>query len=220
MEDFQDKMTVGHSANRRMQAAPQEGPWVSALMDAELQSSELSQALDAISGSASARTTWDLYHLVGESMRGGVGHCRTHDPAFVSQLRERLQVEQARMQQQRPLTGSAPTRAAQSPLAANDAWWRKVATLASVAVLAVVVWQAGSWVRPDGQAAVELAQTAQPAATVEPTPVAATPTLSGQTMLRDPRLDALLAAHRHHGVSALQVPTGFLRNATFSEADR
>jgi len=40
-------------------------------------------------------------------------------------------------------------------------------------------------------------------------------------MLRDPRLDALLAAHRQFGgTSALQMPSGFLRNATFDEGQR
>jgi len=44
---------------------------------------------------------------------------------------------------------------------------------------------------------------------------------SGAVMLRDPQLDALLAAHRQHGgVTALQMPAGFLRNATFNEASR
>ena len=36
-------------------------------------------------------------------------------------------------------------------------------------------------------------------------------------MLRDPRLDELVAAHRHyHGANNLQMPAGFLRNATFA----
>jgi sigma-E factor negative regulatory protein RseA len=40
-------------------------------------------------------------------------------------------------------------------------------------------------------------------------------------MIRDPQLDALLAAHRQFGgTSALQMPTGFLRNATFEEGAR
>jgi sigma-E factor negative regulatory protein RseA len=36
-------------------------------------------------------------------------------------------------------------------------------------------------------------------------------------MIRDPRLDEMLAAHRQlgGGASALQTPAGFLRNATF-----
>jgi len=40
-------------------------------------------------------------------------------------------------------------------------------------------------------------------------------------MLRDPRLDELLAAHKQAaGASALQTPAGFLRNATFEGASR
>lgn len=40
-------------------------------------------------------------------------------------------------------------------------------------------------------------------------------------MIRDPHIDALLAAHRQFGgTSALQAPTGFLRNATFEEGAR
>jgi sigma-E factor negative regulatory protein RseA len=40
-------------------------------------------------------------------------------------------------------------------------------------------------------------------------------------MIRDPQLDALLVAHRQFGgTSALQMPAGFLRNATFEGAAR
>jgi sigma-E factor negative regulatory protein RseA len=40
-------------------------------------------------------------------------------------------------------------------------------------------------------------------------------------MIRNPQLDALLAAHRQlGGVSALQMPAGFLRNTTFEEGPR
>ena len=55
----------------------------------------------------------------------------------------------------------------------------------------------------------------------------ANPTVAGQTrvavgngapqvMLRDARLDELLAAHQQAG-GASQMPSGFLRNATFEE---
>jgi sigma-E factor negative regulatory protein RseA len=40
-------------------------------------------------------------------------------------------------------------------------------------------------------------------------------------MIRDPQLDALLAAHRNFaGASALQMAPGFVRNANFEEAGR
>ncbi len=42
-----------------------------------------------------------------------------------------------------------------------------------------------------------------------------------QIMIRDPHLDALLAAHKQFGgTSALQMPAGFIRNATFEGAGR
>jgi sigma-E factor negative regulatory protein RseA len=48
------------------------------------------------------------------------------------------------------------------------------------------------------------------------TPVAAASDPRAPAMLRDPRLDQLLAAHRQlGGATALQAPSGFLRNATF-----
>jgi sigma-E factor negative regulatory protein RseA len=40
-----------------------------------------------------------------------------------------------------------------------------------------------------------------------------------QVMLRDPRLDQLLEAHRQAAGGA-QMPSGFLRNATFEGASR
>jgi len=40
-----------------------------------------------------------------------------------------------------------------------------------------------------------------------------------QVMLRDPRLDQLLEAHQQAG-GASQMPSGFLRNATFDRPSR
>jgi sigma-E factor negative regulatory protein RseA len=42
---------------------------------------------------------------------------------------------------------------------------------------------------------------------------------SPQVMLRDPRLDQLLEAHQQAG-GASQMPSGFLRNATFEGPTR
>jgi sigma-E factor negative regulatory protein RseA len=58
-----------------------------------------------------------------------------------------------------------------------------------------------------------------PDATSAPVVVAAD--ASSGPMIRDPRLDELMAAHRQlGGHSALQIPAGFLRNATFEGSDR
>ncbi|MDB5829763.1 MAG: anti-sigma factor [Variovorax sp.] len=61
------------------------------------------------------------------------------------------------------------------------------------------------------------------AAMAGPAPLAATRVMVGngnpQVMLRDPRLDELLEAHRQAG-GASQMPSGFLRNATFEAPSR
>jgi sigma-E factor negative regulatory protein RseA len=44
----------------------------------------------------------------------------------------------------------------------------------------------------------------------------AVPAAGGMVMIRDPQLDALIAAHQQQGGnSALQTPAGFVRNAAF-----
>jgi sigma-E factor negative regulatory protein RseA len=63
-----------------------------------------------------------------------------------------------------------------------------------------------------------LAQSAAQATTIAATVVTnvATPSAAG-VMLRNPQLDALIAAHNQAGgSSALQMPSGFLRSATFN----
>jgi sigma-E factor negative regulatory protein RseA len=88
--------------------------------------------------------------------------------------------------------------------AANDWRWKVAAGVASVAAVVAVgwnVWSAGGSAQP------QLAAAPQAAAVVE---ASATP------MMRDPRLDRLLAAHREFGgATALGNTSGFLRNATF-----
>ena len=67
-----------------------------------------------------------------------------------------------------------------------------------------------------------LAQSAERPAAAPAAPVVAVADAEGQqVMIRDPRLDELLAAHKQFGsTSALQMPAGFLRNATFETPGR
>ncbi|MEP6791568.1 MAG: anti-anti-sigma factor, partial [Ramlibacter sp.] len=94
--------------------------------------------------------------------------------------------------------------------AANDSSfrWKLVAGFASLAAVAAIGWTVGGGL---GTRA-EQAQMAS-------APPAQGTTLAGAerpVMIRDPRLDELLAAHRQlGGTNALQMPSGFLRNATF-----
>lgn len=181
----------------------------STLADGELQGAEFARALAVLRDSAEGQRSWHDYHLVGDLLRtGGGAAIGAHDPAFVARLRQRLQEPEGQ-----PRASAQPTRA---PVrhSANDGFWRwkLAAGLGSLAVVAVLGWQLVVPRLHDG-AAVQLARPDTPAV-----PVAGT---AGPVMIRDPRLDQLIAAHQQlGGTSALQMPAGFLRNATFERPAR
>ena len=98
--------------------------------------------------------------------------------------------------------------------------WKLLAGVAALAVVSVIGWQGiGGW--SDQHGAPQLAQV--PVKTNKADMALQQAMVDGepQLMIRDPQLDALLAAHRQFGgTSALQMPAGFLRNATFEGAAR
>jgi len=186
----------------------------SALADGELQGSEFAQALDALQADEEARARWHTYHLVGDVLRSGAGApVRPHDPAFVARLRRRLQDEQAVPRS----AAAAQVGGAPLPHSANDGIWRwkLVAGLSSLAMVAVLGWQFAAALRDEGAGA----QLARSAATVpQATELASA---EAPVMIRDPQLDQLIAAHQQQGgASALQMPAGFLRNATYERPAR
>lgn len=195
---------------------------ISDLMDGRLQAGELSALLSDMA-SAEARECWHVYHLVGDVLRSSELAACGHDTDFVRRLGERLRDERAPLQPAAlPIVVPAGGRAA-----ANDGVfrWKMVAGLASFAAVAAVGWSVLGGIGPQ-PAGPQLAQGAAPAgggaqvvSLAAPVPAVAA---SAQheapppVMLRDPRLDELLAAHRQAaGVSALGSASGFLRNATF-----
>lgn len=115
--------------------------------------------------------------------------------------------------------------------AANDSRWKMVAGVAALAAVGSLVWGllgAGSGV-PQG--AVLAGNTGAGSATlVNTSPVmvvgsgnGATSAISSAeaTMIRNPRLDEFLAAHKQFGgVSALQQPAGSLRSVSVSVGQR
>ena len=91
--------------------------------------------------------------------------------------------------------------------------WKMLAGVASFALVGVVGLNLWTQTAPQTETQVAV-QSVAPLA-VPPMTLVAADTPAG-TMLRDERLDELMAAHRQlGGHSALQVPAGFLRNATF-----
>lgn len=140
---------------------------------------------------------WADYHLIGAVMREGAACDAPANMAFVNAVMGRLE--------RSPAWDEAV--AARPVPAANDSVfrWKALASVATVAAVLSVGWQWG-------------ADTGPTLASVEPAAPAApvlVQTAAGQ-MLRDPQLEELMAAHRQlGGVSALQMPAGFVRNATF-----
>ncbi len=192
---------------------------VSALVDGQLRAEEFVQTVAHLESTDDARLTWHTYHVVGEVIRSGEAGASAHDADFVKRLRLRLEDENSfrNFQDASDLIAanaspsSLASRISSRNISANDGAWRLVAGLASLAFVLLIGWQA--WTSPG----LEGAQVANLQA---PNRSPVTPG-SAPVMLRDPQLDALLAAHRQFGgTSALQMPSGFLRNATFEEGAR
>jgi len=201
---------------------------VSALADGHLQDDEFAQVIDKLGVDDDLRATWQTYHLVGDVLRSGV-HARCSDTSlFLSRLQGRLSAEPMIPSSMPVLPMAAP--AQRHVEAANEPVfrWKLVAGAASLAAAAAIGW---NWVGMGGLGAsgAQLAAVQQATPTVvaaaQPPAQALTPTRvmvgngSPQIMLRDPRLDQLLEAHQQTGGGS-QMPSGFLRNATFERPSR
>jgi sigma-E factor negative regulatory protein RseA len=167
------------------------------------------QALDALLSNRQAVQTWHAYHVIGDVLRSVELAPSSSDHAFLERLERRLASEPARpavtaTRQEHPITNLPSANA-------SVFRWKMLAGVASFALVGVAgvsLWpQTG--LRGDAQIAAQ-----NPVVPGVPTTLVATDTEAGP-MLRDARLDELMAAHRQlGGHSALQVPAGFLRNAT------
>ncbi len=180
------------------------------LVDGYLPDGDGARAIEALLSDQQAVQTWHAYHVIGDVLRSTELAPSSSDHAFLERLERRLAQEP-----KRPLASQVHVEPATASLASANASvfrWKMYAGVAGFALVGVVglnLWtQVGS--RTDAQVLAQDAVAPRAAATV----VAAES--SAGTMLRDPRLDELMAAHRQlGGHSALQVPAGFLRNATY-----
>jgi sigma-E factor negative regulatory protein RseA len=183
---------------------------ISALADGQLQGEAFARGVQAASADARARESWFAYHVVGEVLRSGRAATGAPPEVFLARLQQRLRDEAPVTA--RPVAEALVLRVPPAP-AANDWVWKLAAGVASVAAMTAVgwnLWGAGAGAAAPSQLAVAPAASAP--ATSEGGTVA---------MVRDPRLDQLLAAHRQlGGASVLQTSSGFLRNATFEAPGR
>ncbi|MBI2770073.1 MAG: sigma-E factor negative regulatory protein [Burkholderiales bacterium] len=193
---------------------------ISALADGQLQGEEFARAVEAAAGDSKALASWQAYHLVGDVLRSGelaLGGTGAQPAAFLArfQLRLEQEAEPARAASAidsiaanaPPVRSAAVLSSEKEPANDPSFRWKLVAGFASLAAVAAIGWAAvGGLVGRAEQGQMAAAPQAGVAVAGAERPV----------MIRDPRLDELLAAHRQFGgTTALQMPAGFLRNATF-----
>jgi sigma-E factor negative regulatory protein RseA len=187
---------------------------ISAMADGQLRGDAFARGIELAARDPAAFEAWQTYHLIRDVLRSGDLAAGTLPNVFLRRLQSRLQHEPqlaaaASTRAVEPLARAATPRQA----ASNDAnfRWKLAAGFASLTAVAAIAWSAiGGFAGKPEQA--QLA--AIPARTV---PAVSAP----GPMVRDPRLDEFLAAHRQlAGASALQTPAGFLRNAAFEAGSR
>lgn len=208
---------------------------LSALVDGEVHDIELERLLSEYAADSETLEVWHSYQVIGDVLRASAPAVANQTPqAFLAGIQTRLQVEAPRVKPvlealvltEAPSTATAHVRAP----AANDAVfrWKLVAGLASLAAVMAVSWTvlgtapagaggsgvAGAQMAANGTGlGMVAAQTQDSTAVVVNTPQG--------PLIRDAQLEALMAEHRQYGgMSALQMPAGFLRNATYDATGR
>lgn len=191
-------------------------PWrerVSAAVDGA-DPTGLADTVQACAQQPDLAQAWREYQWVGDVLRHGDRANLAADPQFVQGVMARLVADSSVP----PLRPEAVTVAPVAAPAANDAVfrWKMVAGVAGLGVAAAVLWQvlAGSGTLSGGA---QLAAVQPPA----PTGLQVVVNTPQGAMVRDPELEALMAAHRQSGtLSALQRPAGFMRSAAFEAGQR
>ncbi len=188
-------------------------------------------------GRVDVLASWHAYQVIGDVLRNNRVVASAQAPSdFLAGVRERLRSESAPEPQSardERLFVKTPAEVLVREPAANDAVfrWKLVAGVASLAAVMAVSWTvlSGAPSGAGGMAGPQLAAAPVHAEAVVPVAVNAATTPSNSVvvntgqgpLIRDARLEELLAEHRQNGgMSALQMPTGFIRNATYDAAGR
>lgn len=206
--------------------SPQNREFLSALADGELLTEEFSTLLQACEQDPAASGSWNTYHVIGEALRSPGSAAQLADFAFLARLNQQLANEPSSGTGLQPVLMPVPDAGAvcipaygvqagknRGP-ASNDGHfrWKMVAGFACAAAVCVITWHvSGSMMPASGPQLAQLGTLAEDVA--PPQVVVASPQ---GLMVRDARLEEMLASHKQLGAaSALPVPSGFLRNATF-----
>lgn len=187
---------------------------LSALADDQVQGDDFANAMAEIAMNDQLNQSWHVYQVIGDVMRSDELAPTSHELRFWDRLEATLEAEKKLITP--PIFKIAPIAAKQT--SANE-WsvrkkWVSGASFSAIVALVVVgAWQmeegASQWVSNTSRGEMV---TSAPSATV----------IDAQSVIvRDPELDALMSAHQQlGGHSAFQMPSGFLRNATFERPQR
>lgn len=211
---------------------------LSALCDGDAGADDLHGVLAAWrdpSERAATCEVWHTYHLIGDVMRSDDLAGQGRDGEFLSRLRGRLAEEPVVMAPSATAGEAAgpAVRVGNGVVAAparRRSWAAPVATAAGVMAVAgvlVVTRLSDPSVLPGAGATLVQAPAAATVAATAAVPASRGPgaeqivvTANGP-LLRDARLEQYLAAHKQFGgSSALGVPSGFLRGATYEGPTR
>lgn len=187
---------------------------LSLLADSQLGVSDVASALETCRNDETALACWNTYHLIGDALRDpahAAGPLNADAQlAFLDRLNRRLELE-APLTAQSISVRVSPVAVAdlshRREAASNDSnfRWKLVAGLASLFAISAIAWNASGLLAPGASPQLAQASSAQI--------VVASPQ---GLMVRDARLEQLLAAHKQFGTgSALQESSGFLQNAAF-----
>lgn len=180
---------------------------ISDLADGQLQGDAFAQTMALMNASSQARAQWHSLHLVGDVLRGKTPVSSADGADFLEKFRTNMAKEPALQ-----IASMDTLMKFDQATASNEPFfsWKWAAGLSALAASVMLGLNLiGTTVFAPVPTGIQLAQTSVPI------------TVDGQTavMLRNPQLDALIAAHNQvGGSSALQMPSGFLRSATYSPA--
>lgn len=196
---------------------------LSALADGELSGEECAEAMAWFEGDSpdaeQTRAVWRSLHVVGDVLRSDELSACQGDTAFLTRLqsvlKQEARLEPVVMPGLNRVVDTSPHGQLAFVESANEPVfrWKWAAGLASAAAVLAVSWNlVGGVVTSSGA---QLAQNDASSATAMVV-TAVSNDADGAVMLRNPQLDAMIAAHSQlGGSSALQMPSGFLRNAAF-----
>lgn len=191
---------------------------ISALADSQLAGDSLEEALHEMAVDDRAIASWRDIHVIGDALRAPASACggaqfERADLAFLDRFNQRLASYQPEGVWVVARTAALATASELGVVGslnppANDRWfgWKFAVGFATVAAVSVMVWT--SLAGQDIAMPTQLATVSAPVQVLVASPQG--------VIVRDARLNELLAAHKQLGAgSALQASSGFLQSAAF-----